>query len=154
MKHPKGLFIAAILCVLIPALKAQTGDWGDVEKLAPGTSISVVKRHGGINCTLARVTDSELDCIWQHDYVNRRYVFVRNQLRELRLDKPEHTHMIAGAIIGAAAGGLAGLVVATRSNDPETRVAAPAIFALGIGSLAAGIGYCIHQHGPVIYRRR
>jgi hypothetical protein len=152
MARLKWLLIAGF-CSLIVPLQSQTNDWNVVEKLAPGTAISVVerKRHDG---RLLKVTSEALDCAcWTGD-VNRELVFTRQQIREVRLEKPESDQAMKGALIGGAAGLLVGFLSEIRSTDPEARVYAPRFGILVGASLGGGIGKGLHQHGRVIYRRR
>ena len=115
---------------------AQTNQWLDVEKLAPGTPISVVKRARQ-GCDLVKVTDLELICDKEIGHVTRRLVFVRDQVREVRLEMPDHNNMIVGAIAGAAVGGLLGFLGGQQSSDPETRGYARAL-GIPIGALVGG----------------
>jgi outer membrane lipoprotein SlyB len=81
-------------------------------------------------------------------------VFLRDEIREVRLERPDRQHLIAGAAIGGAAGLAIGALASARSGDPETRRAAPAFSALLDTVIGAGVGHTIHQHGPVLYQRR
>lgn len=138
------------LCSLVLSMPAQTNQWQNVEKLAPGTPISVVKRARQ-GCELVGVTDLELTCDQDIGQVTRRLVFLRDQVREVRLEVPEHNRMIAGALVGAALGGLLGLL-AQQSSDPETRGYAR-VYGIPIGALVGGaVGRHIHRHGAVVYR--
>ncbi len=151
MTSPKWLAAIPALCCLIGPLQGQTSDWRSVENLAPGTSISVVQR-GRQGCELLKVTDSELACDREVGEVHRRLVFARAQVREVRLEEPEHDRMITGAIVGAVVGGLAGFIGGAQAADPEARGYAR-IYGIPIGGLAGGaIGSKFHRHGAVIYR--
>jgi uncharacterized protein YcfJ len=99
------------------------------------------------------VTDSELICDRNIGEVHRTLVFARGQVREVRLEEPEHNRMIAGVIIGAAVGGLVGFIGGAQSSDPEERGYARA-YGIPIGAVLGGaIGRNVHRHGAVIYRR-
>lgn len=137
----------------IVQLNAQTTDWQVVQTIAPGSTIrvSALNHRGRPECELLKVTDSDLDCETRR---GKRLVFRRNEIREIRLENPEHHHMILGAIVGGAIGAGIGALSGVRSGDPEARRADPAGFALIGGSLGAGIGRGIHQHGPVVYQRK
>jgi uncharacterized protein YcfJ len=148
---PRLSIIAGFYTIILP-LSAQTNDWTSVQKLAPGTSISVVKRARQ-SCRVAIVTESELDCDRQIGDVGRRFVFPRQEVREIRLEEVEHNRMIAGAIIGAAVGAVVGFAGGGQSNDPERRGYAR-IYGIPIGALIGGaIGHKLHRHGPIVYRR-
>jgi hypothetical protein len=144
------------LCSVILPLQGQTNDWLSVEKLARGTSISVVRhsRHDWRrDCELVKVTDSELACYYWIGRTDRTLVLARDQVREVRLEEPENNRMITGAIIGAAVGGLAGFLGGARISDPEARAYAR-FYGIPVGTLLGGaIGRNIHRHGAVVYRR-
>jgi len=144
--------VIAGLCSLVLPTRAQTNQWRDVEKLAPGTPISVVKRARQ-GCELVKVTDLELTCDKDIGQVTRRLVFVRDKVREVRLEMPEHNKMIVGAIAGAAVGGLLGFLGGQQSSDPEARGYARA-YGIPIGAFVGGaVGSHIHRHGAVVYRK-
>lgn len=143
--------IPALFSLVLPA-HAQTDQWQDVERLGPGTPISVVTvlRQG---CELVFVTDLELTCNREIGRVTRRAVFGRDQVREVRLELPEHNKMIVGALAGAAVGGLLGFLVGQQSSDPEARGYAR-IYGFPIGGYVGGrIGRHFHRHGAVVYRK-
>lgn len=143
--------IAFFWGIILP-LQAQTNDWASVEKLAPGTSISVVK-HGRQSCRVVLITNSELDCNGQVGHWERRFTFAREQVREVRLEDLARNRMIPGAIIGAIVGGLVGFIGGGQASDPETRGYARA-YSIPIGASVGGtIGHNFHRHGPVVYRR-
>lgn len=99
------------------------------------------------------VTDSELECDRQIADVEKRFVFARTQVREVRLEDPEHNRMILGALIGGTVGGLVGFVGGGQASDPEARGYAR-IYGIPVGALVGGaIGHNVHGHGPVVYRR-
>ena len=144
--------VFAGLCSLALLMQAQTDDWTDVKKLGPGTPISVVKQARK-DCLLLAVTDLELTCDEDIGLLLRRFVFVRDQVREVRLEMPEKNRMVAGAIAGAVVGGLLGFLGGQQSRDPEARGYARA-FGIPIGALAGGaLGHHIHRHGPIVYRK-
>jgi outer membrane lipoprotein SlyB len=153
MTTVKWLSIMASLCSAFLPLHAQTSDWSAVEKIPPGTSISVVKRVRQ-GCELAKVTDSELACDRQIGEVERRLVFARGEVQEVRLEEPEHNRMIAGAIIGGVVGGLVGFIGGGQAGDPEARGYARALGIPIDAVLGGAIGRNIHRHGAIIYRRR
>lgn len=148
----QSVFLIAVLgCIALP-LRGQSDDWRSVEGLAPGASISVVTR-GRRACELIQVAESNLTCDRQRGMFDRRLVIPRAQIREIRLEETGHTHMIAGILIGAAAGALVGFVAAGQSSDPETRGYGRA-FGIPLGAVIGGaVGHNIHGHGAVIYRR-
>jgi hypothetical protein len=149
----KWLSAIAGFCSIILPLQGQANDWRSLEKLAPGTSISVVKQ-GRQGCELRRVTDSQLACDRHIGEVDRTVVFARDQVREVRFEEPEHNRMITGAIIGAAAGALVGFLGGGQASDPEARGYAR-FYGIPIGALVGGaIGCNFHRHGPIVYRQR
>lgn len=144
--------IITALCSLGLPAWAQANPWLDVEKLGPGTPISVVQRARQ-ECELVAATDLELTCDRDIAGQTRRLVFVRDRVEEVRLEMPQHNRMIPGAIIGAIAGGLIGLVAGQQPSDPEARVYAR-IYGIPMGAVIGGvIGRYIHRHGAVIFRK-
>ncbi len=144
--------IIALSYSSVAAARAQRNQWQDLEKLAPGTPISVVKRARQ-DCELVKVTDLELTCDKDIGQITRRLVFLRDQVREVRLEMPEHNKMIVGAVAGAAVGGLLGFLGGQQSSDPEGRAYAR-IYGIPIGASVGGvIGSHIHRHGAVVYRK-
>jgi hypothetical protein len=145
--------IMAGLCSAFAPLSGQSNDWQSVEKLAPGTSISVVKKNVRQGCELVQATDTELLCDEGFGGIWRRRTFQRDEVREVRLEEPRHNKMILGAVVGAAVGGLIGFVAAGQSSDPEARGYARA-YGVPLGVLFGGlVGREIHLHGPVVYRQ-
>jgi uncharacterized protein YcfJ len=133
-------------------MRAQTNQWRDVEKLWPGTPISVVNRLRQ-DCELVKVTDLELICDEEIGRETRRRVFVRDKVQEVRLEMPEDNKMIAGAIAGGVVGGLVGFLGLQQSRDPETRGYGRA-YGIPIGAIIGGVvGKHIHRHGAVVYRK-
>jgi outer membrane lipoprotein SlyB len=148
----KSMGIIIGLCILRLPARAQTYQWQDVEKLVPGTPVSVVKRTRQ-GCELVKATDSELTCLKDIGRVTRTLVFARDQVREVRLEIPAHNKIIVGAIAGAVVGGLLGILGGQTSDDPEARGYARA-FGIPVGAFVGGaIGKHIHRHGAVIYRK-
>jgi len=138
-----------VISLVVPA-GAQINQWRNVEQLRPGTLISVVER-GRRECELVSVTDSELICNRDVGRLNRRLVYARSQIREVRLERPEDNTMIVGAITGGIAGGLVGFLGTKQASDPETRPYAT-YYGVPIGALIGGIvGRHVHRHGSVVY---
>ena len=141
------------LCSIAMLADGQTNDWRSVENLAPGTTISVVKRTR-LDCDLVNVTDSELTCDHSIAGDMRRYVFKREQVREVRLEMPQHNQWVKGAAVGAAIGGLLGFLGGRQLADPEARAYA-GFYGIPIGAFVGGfIGHGIHRHGAIVYRQR
>jgi hypothetical protein len=147
---------AITLCGAILPSNAQTNDWQTVQGIAPGSSISVTvfKHRGRRECELLRVSESDLACELERGHFSKRLVFLRDDIREVRLERPDNHHMIAGAVIGGAAGLAIGVLASARSVDPESRSADPAFGALLGTAIGAGVGRAIHQHGSVLYQRK
>lgn len=142
-------------CATVP-LNAQTDDWQAVQRIPPGSSISikVLNHRGRHECELLTVTYADLSCDLQRGMFERRLNFLRAEIGEVRLEYPERHHMIPGAIIGGALGTAIELLLAGGSSDPETQRVAPVLAALVGVSFGGGVGRAIHQHGPVVYRRK
>ena len=152
MTFSKFAAIMAGLCSLLMPLRAQTGNWRYVEQLARGTSISVVER-GREGCALVNVTDVQLVCERSIGRDRRTLIFPRAEVREIRMEEPEHNHLIAGAVIGGVVGALVGFVGGGQASDPEARGYARA-FGIPVGAVVGGvIGHALHRHGAVVYRR-
>ena len=79
---------------------------------------------------------------------------LRAEICEVRLEHPDDHHMSAGAIIGGAVGTAIAILLTGRSGDPETQRAGPMIGGVVGASFGGGLGRAIHQHGPVVYRRK
>jgi hypothetical protein len=145
------VLFASIFSPILP-LNGQTNDWRSVERIVPGTPISVLER-GRRGCDLVQVTDSELSCDQHIGGDWRRIRFQRDRVREVRLEEPQHNKMLLGTVAGAAVGGLIGFAAGGQSSDPETRGYAR-VYGIPIGAVVGGlIGHAIHLHGPVVYRQ-
>jgi len=136
-------------------MQAETNQWRDVEMLLPGTPISVVKRARQ-GCELVKATDFELMCDREIGHVTRRLVFVRNEVREVRLEMRGKnmfkSRMFVGAFAGALVGGLLTFVaVQQRPDAPDGLLNVIPISAV----IGGAVGSHIHprQHGAVVYRR-
>lgn len=153
MRRLKLLGIIAVLCTPGQQLAAQRSDWNSVKALAPGTPISVVKRLRQ-GCELVEVTDWELTCDRHVGRVDRRLVFTREEVREVRLEYPDQHQMIAGIAVGAAIGALIGFVAIAKASDPEARGYGRA-YGAPIGGVIGGvIGRNFHRHGAIVYQAR
>ena len=105
-------------------------------------------------CELLKTSDSDLTCYSRRGSFEKQLVFQQSEIREIRLEYVQQNHTAMGAIIGGMTGAAIGGVVASRSNDPETKVEAP-VFSIILGAaLGAGVGHGIHRHGPVMYRKQ
>jgi hypothetical protein len=150
--------------IFVLALNAQTNDWTVLEKLSPGTCISVLtdRRQG---CEFLDATDAELSCDRQIGRDTRLLTFGRAQVHEVRLEGNRHSRKflgtMTGAMIGAAIGASLGYAFSARSSDAETRVYSPVIGFVAGGAMGAGIGtgigerteQCGKPHGTVVYRQ-
>jgi hypothetical protein len=153
----KVYWAVAIVAVLlsVPAARAQTGDWGAVKKLAPGTRISV-KTSVRLVCYFESATDEHLYCD-MHRHV--RYATVdsgrhydRKRIREVRLEHSEDGDAAVGALVGAGAGAAIGAGV--PGNGTVTRGGRMLLlggFGVIVGG-ALGKDFPI-AHGRVVYRR-
>jgi hypothetical protein len=85
----KMKIISLLLAVLmyVPGVQAHTGDWQAVEKLTPGTRISVRAQHR-TRCVFQRATDDELACkrLYRSLALSSEIVFDRESAREVRLE--------------------------------------------------------------------
>jgi hypothetical protein len=122
----------------------------------PGKSISVVllKHRGRRDCNLLRVTESNLTCALVRRSFSHTLIFLRDDIREVRVEHPEKDHMIIGAVIGGAAGLGIGVLASQHSSDPESRGAIPAFGALLGAAFGAATGHFIYPHGPVLYQHK
>ncbi|MBV9265172.1 MAG: hypothetical protein JO061_03285 [Acidobacteriaceae bacterium] len=144
---------AAAICGLFSSAQAQTSDWKSVEKLAPGTTVSVLERARGA-CEIVQVTDSELICHRGLAGHSGTYVIRRAKVREVRLEHPDRNHMFTGALIGGITGGVLGFVAGDTASDPEIRGYARFYGILAGACIGGVIGHAIHKHGPVVYLQR
>jgi hypothetical protein len=145
--------VLAIHCLPLHPGNAQSKDWPAVKAIAPGATISVrvLGQRGRRKCEFLNATDSELTCVVQYRRFEKQISVPRSEIHEVRLEHPEQDRTIIGAVIGGAAGAVLGGLAASRSSDPEAKVAGP-ILATFLGAcFGGGIGRAIHPHGPVIY---
>jgi hypothetical protein len=150
----KMKIISLLLAVLMygPGVQAHTGDWQAVEKLTPGTRISVRAQHR-IRCVFQRATDDELACkrLYRSLALSSEIVFDRQSVREVRLERSDEANGAVGALIGAGAGAAVG---ASNGKGTATREGG----ALLLGSIGAIAGWFIGAdfhilHGKSIYKR-
>jgi hypothetical protein len=142
------LFVVLLLGSVSPA---QTADWRAVERLNPGTPISVKNRFR-IQCDFIYATKSELACEprLQGRIPRGPMVFHRNSIHEVRIERVEAS-TIAGAAIGAGAGAALG---ASAHNGSSTR--SGGAFLIGtIGGIVGGFAGKAFPflHGEVVYQK-
>lgn len=150
---------------LTPVAGARKPSWEIVEKLPPGTSISVKSDWLRTQCTFVRATDDELVCQpvppmqpayrpWPPLPIPIPYppapppdlaVFRRQDVIEVRLEHSVPTNVLTGMAIGAGAG--AGLGAANGSGT-LTRGGSALLGGL-IGGLVGGV---IGRNSPLFHR--
>lgn len=98
------LWLLSGLCVFgLPAEGQTNGDWRSLDRLPVGMPISVVVRTGRRSCEFIRITDSALTCERRG---GRLLVIPRDEVREVRRERPGDNRTIRGALIGAGVGAL------------------------------------------------
>jgi len=152
-----------LVLLLVPSIaQSQTRDWGAVQKLRPGSAISV-KTAGShrLWCDFDHADDEALSC--EHIVHSVSYsgsveiVVARRDVQEVRLEHSDRANAIDGAVLGAvvggAAGGAIGGIVKPRGNGTTA-----AIGALMLGGMGATFGSAFGKdfpmrHGKVVYQR-
>ncbi len=154
--HMRNRLITCTLavCFLGECAAAQSAGWPAVQKIAPGTPISV-KTHLRILCVFVEATADTLVCDVHRGGVIRTgrstFTFNRNEVREVRLEHSDERNAAVGAVIGGSAGAALG---ASKTNGTLTRGGA----ALLLGGIGAIIGGGFGRdfpifHGEVVYRK-
>jgi hypothetical protein len=105
-------------------------------------------------CEVLIVTDSKLTCGLERGAFATERTFLRNDIVEIRVEFPDHDHMILGGMIGGAVGGAIGGWIASHSRDPEALRADAGLGTLFGTSFGAAFGRHAHQHGQVLYKRK
>lgn len=154
-----------LMVFLVPAAAARKRSWYAVEKLPPGTSISVKSVWLRTQCTFVSATDDELDCdpVPPSEPVYRPWppapfplpyppasrpglaVYRREDVLEVRLEHSVPVNVLTGVGIGAAAGAGAG-----AANDSGTLTRGGGAL---LGGLIGGlIGGVIGRNSPIFHR--
>ncbi len=145
------LWLLSGLCVFgLPAEGQTNGDWRSLDRVPVGMPISVVVRTGRRSCEFIRITDSAFACERRG---GRLLVIPRNEVREVRRERPGNNRTIRGALIGAGVGALVFGAPAQNTNDAETRVASPFLGVLFGAFIGGVIGSRVHEHGVILYSR-
>lgn len=138
--------------MLVPP-EARAGDWRAVENLAAGSRISVKAKFRTL-CDFHRATDTVLICQpAQHSILTGpgEISFDRARVREVRLERSDHTNTAVGAAIGAGFGAAVG----ASARNPSLTPGGSALLLGGAGSIIGGfVGRDFPiLHGKVIYKR-
>ena len=131
----RRMFRAVMLSAM--ALCAQSGDWAQVQALAPGAQVDVKRYSGGlVRGTVESASTDQIVIRTQSDTVT----VDRVDARRLRVwsDQKTETRRIAGTAVGGTLGMLFGSVSDGKSGDGLSSGARAAT--LGV---AAGVGYLI-----------
>jgi hypothetical protein len=140
------MFRAVMLSAM--ALCAQSGDWAQVQALAPGAQVEVKRFSGGgeVRGTLASASGEGLVVTWGKQDVTVARADVRRV--RLRSEKRGKAGRITGAIVGGALGAPCALICDTSAGG---RAAVIPVYA-GLGYL---IGWATDRHKRiVIYKAR
>jgi hypothetical protein len=144
-------WLVLTVLVLLPGargqVQAQTGDWQAVQKLNPGTRISVRAQHR-FPCLLEYATADELSCKVPDNRLIRlpyKITIRRGDIREIRLESSQAKDGWIGAGIGAGMGVVLGASTGKRSPIP----------ALGGAMIGGVVGTMvpIFRHGKIVYRQ-
>ena len=149
--------VPLLLLLLLLGLTAgaQTDDWRAVQKLTPGTHISV-KAGFRFLCVFQEATDDALVCEAPQRNLIRTgrstYTVARSSVREARLEHTDTSNAAFGALVGGGAGAAIGASVKNRTPD---RVKG-ALLLGGVGALlGGGLGRDFPiLHGEVVYKRK
>lgn len=159
----RRLSCCALVLLLLPSVaQAQTGDWGAVQALGPGSAISVkVAGRRRLWCHFDHADDEGLSC----ERIGRgisysgsaEIVVSRRDVQEVRLERSDRANATDGAVLGgvagSAVGGAAGGIFKPGGNG--TTAAIGALMVGGIGALlgsAFGKDFPL-RHRKVIYRQ-
>jgi hypothetical protein len=138
---------------IAPQATPSRVNWQVVEQLALGTAISVKgKGRHRFACKFVGATADTLDCQAEtlpgpNLFPPPVFHFHRTDVRQVQLEHPRATGVIAAAVIG---GVLIGLTTIPRSG-PVDPLGALMVGGLG-AAIAGGIGHSFPVHGRVIYQ--
>lgn len=151
-----------LVLLLVPSVaQAQTGDWGSVQTLRPGSAISVkAKDRPRLWCHFDHADDDALSC----ERIGRgisysgsaEIVVARRDVQEVRLEHSDRANATDGAVLGGVVGAaVGGAVGGIKPNGNGTRAAIGALILGGTGALfgmAFGKDFPV-RHGKVVYKR-
>lgn len=164
MRH--GRWIAGLIlgCAVLseagaqsaPQIQKTKSDWTLVEGLPAGLPISIKAGAHWHHCAFDWADDIQIQCsidppprMFSGVLVPAPYVFRRDEVRKIRVERANESTM-AGAAIGAGAGAMLGAL--HPRGTPATAVALGDGFIFGF--LGAGIGRVVPLvHGKLIYER-
>jgi uncharacterized protein YcfJ len=150
----KFRFALSLLAALVLAsgAQAQSSDWKVVERLNPGTRISV-KVKKTYACVVERVTDTELICRSPSRLVRRTRTYPRAEIREVRLATDRKDYAVTGMAVGAAIGTIAGASLPTNVEATRPFTAIATGFVGGFFGHVTGMAIGLFRKGQVIYKR-
>lgn len=150
-------------CVLAVPAGAQSApqpynprsDWSTVERLAPGTPISIQLGHHWQHCAFNQADEEYIQCSIDPGppppigILAPPMVYHRAAVRKIRLEKVAGS-MALGLVIGAGAGAGLGAL-----HDTDTTRAGNTTVGAAIGGLVGGLigRFAPLVHGRVIYQR-
>jgi len=158
MSSHRILPLTLIFLLLAARSYAQKGSWDAVEKLSPGTPISVLPERGHrFRCDFREATDDHLACeVVRHlapclvcqlaprlsrEDLTQSVVFDRRAVRQVHQEHPS-----ANAALGVAIGGGIGVGLGSLGGDKVYRPVGQVFF----GGLLAVIGAAIGKGAPII----
>ncbi|MBZ5701584.1 MAG: hypothetical protein LAN84_07025 [Acidobacteriia bacterium] len=143
-----------LLTIAATNAEAQKGDWAAVQRIEPGTRISVKLRLRTV-CHFVSATENQLACKIPPEgrmpFLPSELKFERRKIRQVRLEHDPSVNSLAGMAIGmgtgAALGAAAGGKTLTRGGG--------AILMGGIGALFGGVYGMFFPvvHKKVVYKR-
>jgi hypothetical protein len=151
--------ILSVIVVLafVPRAQAGKGDWRAVEKLQPGSriSIKIFSSPFRLICFFVRATDQTLTCeLPQHGYVAigpSEITSNRGHVREVRLEFDEEADAAIGAAIGAGVGAAVG---ASKNSKTSTRGERAVVLGIVGGAIGGIFGKDFPVfHGKIVYQR-
>lgn len=153
------LFLGCVLAVPAGAQSAPhpynpKSDWSTVERLAPGTPISIQLGHGWHHCAFNQANEEYIQCSMDPaplpgGILAPPMVYHRAAVRKIRLENAAGS-MLLGGLIGAGAGAGLGAL-----HDTDTNRSANATIGAAVGGLLGGLigRFAPLVHGHVIYER-
>lgn len=139
---------------------AADSEWTRVQRLEPGTQITIVRRDSRVVRFFLASDDAGLTVLDRTDPLTRIFI-PREDVVEIRKQATRHvgSHTRRGALIGAFAGGLLILAIAGSLEGSHDASEASAITGLGalIGGLTgtaigAFVGISVPESADLVYR--
>ena len=150
---PGTLAVSFAIILFTQSVQAQKGDWSAVERLRPGTPISV-KFRSRARCIFESATDDYLVCerlprgpIW---FGPSELKFSRRIIHEVRLEHSDCANAAVGTAVGAGVGFAVGTGLPSRGGS---RLVSGGFLGILFGAIGHAFGSDFPiSHGAVIYK--